>query len=195
MEANTGICLQIGLNKTSEYLYLVDPTYNDFEGDAPREIPPHISFKSWKYYGVDCDPCSICRMLETHQFNENAEWIVAAINEGVDPYLFRYGSWFVGEVNKHPSFYVPSISLDRLIDSLGFGKLDVLAIDIEGLEFPVFRSYSWRIKPEFIAVESHDEHHEELLSIMASQGYTNTLNMETNFYDGEYHTRELQFAL
>ena len=194
MEANTGVCLQIGLNETAEYLRLVDPSYTESEGDVSREIPPHISFNSWKYYGVDCDPCSICKMLEDHGGKDNVEWVVAAINKGVVPHLFSAESWFIGDKEDHPPFYVMSMSFDFLIYSLGLDKIDVLAIDIEGMELPLFRSYSWCIKPQFIAVESHDDQHEELISIITSHGYTITLDEETNIHEGIPLTRELQFT-
>lgn len=192
-----GICLQIGLLKTAEYLYLVDPKYR-VASEHPVDIPKTLKFDTWDYYGVDADPCSIGKMVEEyHECSPNANWILAFINVGQPVSLKHHKSFWVPYDERQNNCYVPSMSLDFLIKELELPKIDVFAVDIEGVEWFMFESYSWNLKPSFIAVESHFERHEELTSMIIAQGYRNTLSMPTNFHKGEqeFLTRELQFVL
>lgn len=191
MSDATGICLQMGLFRTAEYLYLTGTEKSEI--DDLKGIPDFLEYTNWKYYGIDCDPCSIAYMLQKYHTNKFAEWVLASINQGVSPSMKYVPTWYIGDADE-AYYYVPTISFDTLIDSLGLEKIDILAVDIEGVELGMFKNYSWRLKPAYIAVESHNEQHIEILDVIEKQGYKNTLNVETNFYDGCYHTRELQFV-
>ena len=192
----TGICVQIGLLRTAEYLYLVDPKYS-VASEQPVDIPKTLEFDTWQYYGIDADPCSIAKMVaEYHECSPNANWILAFINEGRPVSLKHHNTFWVPYEQRQNNCYVPSMSLDFLIKALELPKIDVLAVDIEGMESPMLKSYSWHVKPAFIAVETHFERHEEVVPVITAQGYRNTLSMPTNFDKKEqkFLTRELKFV-
>ena len=189
---STGVCVQIGLHKTTEYLYLVNPIFQ--ESKQPPAVPePLKKFDKWIYYGIDVDPCSICEMLNRYPKHPDIHWIAAGISASTK--VLKYNSWYIGESRNHPPFHAAALTFDSLIDGLQLQKIDVLAIDIEGTELELFENYSWRIKPQFIAVESHKEQHDTLISMICSKGYKNIVNKGTNYRDGKYYTRELQFTL
>lgn len=50
---------------------------------------------------------------------------------------------------------VPCMTLDALIEKHNVKSIDFLKIDIEGMEYVVLGTYSWKIKPNLIKVETN----------------------------------------
>jgi len=48
---------------------------------------------------------------------------------------------------------VPCMTLDALIDKHNVKSIDFLKIDIEGMEYVILDTYSWKVKPNLIKVE------------------------------------------
>ena len=205
MTNTTGICVQIGLHKDAEFIHCVYPeefskipsTYLGYtEYKSLKEIPEVINNKydKWKFYGVDCDPFSITHMMSKYPPSEDIQWILAFIYKSKKR-LAQIRSWFEGK----RVCSVPIVSFDELIESLKISKIDVLAMDIESLEFALIETYSWRIKPAFITIEVHinaikqsgqDRDINRIISVVEKQGYTiyKNIEMRTGY-------RELQLIL
>lgn len=198
------VCVQIGLNREAEYLYLTSPNWRkEMENVNPIKALPkalhHIS--KWDYYGIDCDPASISLMLHTHPQHECVKWIQACIDGEDGQVVTMLENWH-GEIKGYPfcvPFFTTTVTLDTLIKGLCLEKIDVLALDIEGAELKFFQTYQWHIYPTYIAVEIHDAHDGEhpveyfetrkiIQDILQERGYEMTLHKKW-----EGRTEELQF--
>ena len=202
-----GICVQIGLHQTAEYLYLVRPDWRDLIGqqDLLKQIPDSLAdkFESWRYYGVDSDVASIVKMLEKYGNVPYSSWIQAAVGLPNDQFL-KVRSYFSGG-----SFLGFGCSLQRLFRLLDLSQVDVFIIDIEGGELRLFENYDWHIKPAYISVEVHGDHsntsHTDrvlleknitfLHGFLTSKGYRLLKKEYTNLNTTGYCTCELQYLL
>jgi len=180
--------VQIGLNKTAEYVPLVTGARQPSTGALPQQvhwIPMEVRQGTWRYFGIDADPSSIHEMLSLYDPHPNIHFMNVCVGETAG--IVERVSWFfMGK--RH---YVSCFPLHDLLDALQIEQLEVLAIDIEGAELPVLAAFSWEIQPEFLAVESHHEQHTELESLVVSKGYYKIMDVPTN----NGHTREMHFSL
>ena len=193
-----GVCIQMGLNREAEYLYLASPNWlQKMKQVNPIKALPkvlhHIS--KWDYYGIDCDPASISLMLHTHPQQECIKWIQARIDSKDGKIVRNFENW-----GKEDNLFLSvTVTLDTLIKGLDLEKIDVLALDIEGAELGLFQTYQWHIYPTYIAVEIHDARDDErpveyfetrklIQDIIQERGYEMTLHKKW-----EGRTEELQF--
>lgn len=151
---NFGIAIQIGLFKTAEFSYLGHKDWRERIPVDPLKCVPETvqsSIGQWRYFGVDACPRAVSRLAQDFYTIPNAALIHACVkgtpNRLTKIGLFREAPHFV------KSF---SITLDMLVDALEIDRLDVLAIDIEGNEYEVLQGYSFRLRPRFLTVESHE---------------------------------------
>ena len=129
---NEGICIQIGLNETAEYLYLSEPDWKEkMRVIDPLEILPESLhyYTSWRYFGIDSDPASINLMMNKYPNRENIVWVQSFLQEGVSTLAYAE-SW----LNNHRRFLMLTMSFDMLVNALEIDSIDVFAIDIEGAE-------------------------------------------------------------
>lgn len=175
---NIGVCVQIGLDFTAEMNYL---TRDDWRKQIRKQVVSHRVPKSiyrtidkWRFIGVDSNQESVDKLQEQYP---DQEFICMSIESGAD--------------------------LQRLFKRIDVGKIDVLAMDIEGSEYNVLNSYSGDIIPEFVSVECHRWHHSdnELIDMHARHGLEDFRSansyklhrvLHTN-QEFEYPTVELQF--
>ena len=192
-------CVQIGLCNSAEYLYLtgkIDQNLDELK-QLPTQFPKPS--KDWQFYGVDCDPTSIHTMLDKYSTEiPNAQFICAGIR--AEAGLGKFNSWFhtgygyTAAPGDGALFGAACLTLEQLFAELGLQAVDVLAMDIEGTEYKVFRNYTWNIKPKFIAVECHGGP-DEILEIIQNQGYRLYREAITNEHPkgSGKGTTELQF--
>ena len=199
-----GVCIQMGLNREAEYLYLTNPHWLEKMKQVNRikALPKafhHLS--KWDDYGIDCDPASISLMLHTHPQQECVKWIHACIGGEDGQVATMLENWH-GETKDYPfcvPFLTTTVTLDTLIKGLCLEKIDVLTLDIEGTELRLFQTYQWHIYPTYIAVEIHDARDDErrreyfetrkiIQNILQERGYEMTLHEKR-----EGRTEELQF--
>ncbi|MYB02046.1 MAG: FkbM family methyltransferase [Acidimicrobiaceae bacterium] len=214
----TGIVIQAGLGTGAEYLYLSKPDWKKYyDHKGIRSIPESVArlYDEWMFYGIDCDATSITHMCDKygkHRLNK-FKWILAFLTGDLDhdhPFcerLCEVNTWSrkSDEDNLPYKHLVTAISLDDLLDNLSLPQLDILALDIEGSEVPLFETYSWRTKPLFINVEVHTypEHYskkevlqanvEKIKGIIEDQGYEMILSKPTNFRKDIHYTHEMHF--
>lgn len=202
-----GVCVQIGLHQTAEFLYLTQPDWKAVMSRQVKlkQIPKSITdpIQSWQYYGVDSDVGSIYKMIQKYGNPSGAHWVHASVGTPTDR-LIGLQSYLVSG-----RFIGFACSLQRLFQLLNLTQVDVLNIDVEGAELAIFQHYDWVITPSFISVEVHGDHNNPsvanpaLLSqhidvvhnILSNRGYR-LLNKEmTNPNITGLCTCELQYQL
>lgn len=159
-------CVQIGLNRSAEYMYLANNTLSaedvlgPMENPVPPLLPEGITVEPYKYWGVDSDPDSIAFLASNfpphpcvhfaccHLIPRGAKLVESCVNFG--------GYYGVGQ-----KIYSGGCSLSLLFRGLAEHHLEFtediefLAMDIEGAEYDVFESYDWILKPRVIRIEGH----------------------------------------
>ena len=149
-------CLQIGLKYTAECLYLAHPDPGRVKVENlthPHEInyleevpvPEMWEADDWRYIGVDGSIKSIDYLSEKYRVSEKYQWLVARVGKET----------CVSTSTRDIPHLVPQFSLRDLLCHLKITELDILVVDIEGGEFPLFEGYDFSIKPELIYVEFH----------------------------------------
>ena len=131
--------LQIGLYETAEGLYLAHPN-KELKEENPREsiyVPEGWESDEWRYIGVDASSDSIEFVKQKYGEGKDWEWVLAGVGDEV------YSDGF-------------TCSLKDLLSRLGITGLDILAMDVEGHEFDIFRTYDFSIRPKCVFVEYHD---------------------------------------
>lgn len=186
-----GIAIQIGLHKTAEYSYL---GFSDWRSRTPtdelKQVPDVIQkdIDRWRYIGVDACPKSVSGLVE-HFYNIPSAVLVNAYVTGEANKLTKV------DIFRNPPYFIKSISitLDQLVLSLCVNRIDVLAIDVEGDEVDMLLNYSFRIRPHFITVESHEKYYlgeyGKVENHLRNMGYMLLCSVDTN----EGNTREYQF--
>ena len=218
-------CLQIGLQRTAEYAYLAEEGWlgADVEDDL-KTLPDFLKAdpSPFRYIGVDRDFYSLQQLSKEYpevRYNDIVArtWCHAYIRGDKTPSTrVHYSSLYQTE----PSWIcVPTITFSHLLASLRLKEIDVLAMDIEGFEYEIFRDYDWQLKPKFIAVEAHcvifesdgsvtkrvmekapdlnapDTRGDFLIDLLEKQGYQLWRSALTNqFKDHIPLTTELQFV-
>lgn len=77
-----------------------------------------------------------------------------------------------GVVENTVDFGIFTVSLQTLLDAIGQEQIDILRMDVEGAEVPIFKTYPFHIKPCLLSVECHSETGETLVRhILEKQGY------------------------
>ena len=186
-----GNCVQIGIDKTAEYIFLTESDWKLklHNADDEWQLDPNIfsDISRWNYHGVDANPHSIAcaavqyRYLERLDLN-NVKWICTSIGSMESMYS-------VGEYGFNQPIYTPSITLSRLFALLGLDyNFELLALDIEGMEYEIFKDYDWKIKPKVIKVEMHhplersSERH-ALVRLFESHGYRLIDRITTDYHE------------
>ena len=171
MKEFDGICLQLGLYRSAEYLPVC---FEDFSEKSPRyylvskhEYPvfKELEVNRFRYIGFDCCPVSIQHMHDLYNTEVEQEWV-----EFVCAYVLGKGgikrSYLHDCCYNKP--YDQSIPHDwRPTFSVGFGdilnhyvkefgKIDFVAMDIEGAEFHILQHYDFTIRPKFLDIEIHE---------------------------------------
>ncbi len=200
-----GVCVQIGLHDTAEFLYLTKPNWKSdiVSQDILKQIPNDIADKytTWRYYGIDSDVGSIAKMLQKYGNPPSTHWVHAAVGMPSDMYM-KLRSYL-----PNGYFYGFGCSLQRLFRMLNITQVDVLVIDIEGGEIRLFDDYDWHIFPSYISVEVHGDHantsvpNPTLLNkhiayvdnILKTKGYKQINRTLTNCNTLGYATCELQY--
>lgn len=161
-------CIQIGLHNTCEYLYLTQDNWLELMPEQaefkrlPDVIVDALEKQHFRYYGIDRNPASLGKLMESYEFNNAyVEWICAQIatkyeeisqHNHVNDHLPE--RFFPQEI-RDAFFWIPSLPFDVLLENLKLEQIDVLALDIEGDEQQFFEDYSWSIAPKFISIETH----------------------------------------
>ena len=173
-------CVQIGLNMTAEYLYLVDNSLT-----TPEICSLLQSFQEgeWTYYGVDANPASIVFVANKYVHLNRSHLVCCKIaaDTGLEAAALFWGKhiWAENMSIKNlekQSFFVGTFSLGNFLSALELKYVDLLAIDVEGEEFTIFENYDWNVKPERLRVEVHcwDKKMEKantFVDMVVSQGY------------------------
>jgi FkbM family methyltransferase len=126
------------------------------------------------------------------QFGERAEVLQAGIWHcdallRVERGGFRDGrewSFQVRECRPGESGEVRAVSLPTLLEKSGFGRIDILKIDVEGAERYLFADgcHDWLSRVDCLAVEAHDDEcRDAVLRAVAEQRFEVTRRQETIF--------------
>lgn len=192
-----GVCVQIGLFLTAEYAYLADETWRGRMKYQPRllQLPKQIYEKmdTWSYFGVDECPTSTAHLGVLHW--GDCRWVTASI--GVGHHISQVNTRFTPENNG--KVYAVQIPLHALFKELGLSVVDVLAMDVEGMELMIFEHFDWKIKPRYITVEVHSfpefiDNYDKLLPLIEKQGYSINEITPTNI-NSPTPTTEVSFIL
>lgn len=177
--------VQIGLHRSCEYLYLVDPKYRKWPVDI--ELPAFESANKYHYYGVEMNDTWIRyhRMAKDYKDDERVSFIHALVH-GEDNKAYKHDSYTVMETGDHE---MKGISLDTLFSQIP-APVSVLAIDIEGAELDVIRGYSFYQCPNYIIIEVHTP--KQIFSIgsrMRKHGYrfARVVQHDSRLYCGFLH--------
>lgn len=161
-----GICIQLGLYRTADYISLSRPNFNKNDPKAVIGEHDYPAFKElgvdrYQYIGVDCCPVSIQHMYKSYT-NE--------IKSGEAEFVLSYVSGASGEMANflYDFDYNDPMCVNWWTTStLGFGdllnsyysrfaKIDLVVMDIEGVELSVFQDYDFSIRPRFMEIELHE---------------------------------------
>ena len=206
-----GVCVQIGLARTAEYIFLVEKNWKEVAqqrrvDDPCNSIPEYFidKYTDWKYYGIDADPGSIEYLSLIYKYlnTDDVTWIQAFIRDVESEKIARVKSLI--SLSDKRYLYVPTISLSDVFAFFKIDALDILAIDVEGAEKGIFETYDWEIKPAFISVEVHPDSLREpsttlkkniasMTDVLEKNGYTLHFECPSNIRDGETFTHELHF--
>ena len=161
------LCLQIGLCESAEGLYLVKRDLQVLE-NHPHELPPipyHRFTGDWRFIGVDADLLSILYLSEKYPPNEKIKFVlggVGAKNELRESLIgWRVNGTITGRrqkrfnIKKENKCFIQFYTLQSLCRALNITKIDLLIVDIEGFEVPVFSNYDFSIDIDFIFIETH----------------------------------------
>lgn len=66
---------------------------------------------------------------------------------------------------------VQALTLDQVVDRAGVQVIDFLSLDLEGMELPVLRGFSWTVRPRVMVVETRLTDHMEMTHLLHSNGY------------------------
>lgn len=70
------------------------------------------------------------------------------------------------------AFCLFTVSLDTLFSAIGHKHIDLLRMDVEGAEVPIFKAYPWQIKPTLLSVEHHSPEGKNFIQqILDTHGY------------------------
>ena len=175
-DPTTRICIQIGLGRSAEYIYLAHPQWRKrLSKQKPiKQIPDALCApndnRRWHYYGIDAALTSILFCTARYSLLPRAEkkyvsWICTAITNSQEFYTSDYLGFKnylsphtpKGARGRQPLCFILRAPFDWIDQKLAVKEIDVLATDIEGFENDLFSNYSWAIRPKFIAIEYHDE--------------------------------------
>ncbi len=182
-----GVCIQVGLHRTCEYLPIVNSGVCFDTGvfsESVSRIPLSIreSFQDWVYYGVDCDPYSLNFVLSKYGRILDVYFILAGLDTSCKMKFFN--TWNAENLQ----FGIYTITLSELFQVLGLKAVDVLVLDIEFDELTILQDYDWKIKPSYLVVESHLAPFDQIVPIVVEQGYDVNLDFSTNSgRTHEYH--------
>lgn len=195
-----GTVVQIGLQQEVEYLYLVEPNWRKLMLSQPelKRVPKSVyrDIDQWTYWGVDQDYHSICYMAK--HYGEKGNWIATQLNghEGGRFNRFQSHLWHQDQFR---GMFSTLTTLKDLFLGFGLYDIDVLAMDIEGMELGVFQQFTWEggwetHAPKYIALEIHSYQpiHDEVMSIFESLPYEILQTVPTNT-ENDYPTTEVQF--
>ena len=106
-------------------------------------------------YSVECDDRSIKALVSNFSYYDNVKIVPKALHssEGELPLFFKednplvnslnfYDSEFAGHSTTPNSKMVPTTTLEKLVEEIGWNEIDLLKIDIEGSEWEVLDSTS-----------------------------------------------------
>ena len=78
-----------------------------------------------------------------------------------------------GAVENSGTFCLFTVSLETLFSSIGHKHIELLRMDVEGAEVPIFSAYPWQIKPKLLSVEYHSPEGSVFVQeVFNAQGYT-----------------------
>ena len=155
----TGTVVQAGLYCESEFIMLAQHNWKKLLVDKKytwsQRIADELKYIDiFRYFGIDCDPASVTYIGERYKEALRNEHVVLAClglhwlpKMKVTPMI----GWFESSKNSSAVF----MNLDMFFDSIGIDDLDLLVLDIEGFEYNVLKSYSWKIKPKVMEIELH----------------------------------------
>ena len=141
--------VQLGLHKTCEYVYLVDEEFKSI--NAPVKLSG-FKYDNLHYYGIDMrlDSIKLLKLSKMVGNHPRIHFLRKLIHSDDGTKITHDG----GCVDPHGRFTTLSTSLQTLLSSIGM-PIHLLVVDIEGCEVPMFETYNFSIKPEYIFLETH----------------------------------------
>lgn len=182
-----GTAIQIGIEYTTEYAYLLKPDWKTSHTGLLKDIPEVLKddYDDWNYVAVDSDISSVLEGITV-----NKDFVCAHITGKTE--AIKRATYKDGKTCVYTMF---SISLSDFINLQYINQIDVLALDVEGAEVEILQGYDWKVKPRFITVEFHKDFPnvnistKDFITFIQKQGY-NLIHSENTNYD---ETIELQF--
>ena len=191
-----GTVVQIGLQQEAEYLYLADPNWRELMLLQPelKRVPEQVfqDIDQWTYWGADQDYHSICYMANHH--GDKGNWIATQVNGNADGRFNRFES-HLWHQEQFRGMFSTLTSLKDLFMGFGLYDIDVLAMDIEGMELGVLQHHDWEShSPKYIALEIHsyDPIYDDVMQIFERLPYKLLSVTPTNI-GNKYPTQEAQF--
>lgn len=162
--------VQIGLATIADYIFLTSENWVDYLEWRYRRTLPYFIYKlfdedlkadssPFRYFGIDFSPSSISNLSKEHLDNEHACFICVGI--GSDYGVIRKTPERE-HFDKYNEFYGNNtcviVPFNFLIDHLNLKSIDIFAVDVDGYEMALFRTFDcWKIKPDRITVEVHSK--------------------------------------
>lgn len=168
-------CVQIGLNKTAECLYLANKDVPKDACGAPGDLnlPEELEQYEWRFFGVDSDVNSISMLANRFPIHPYCHWINARIIPRGVQIVDDTMNWC--DYYKNQTVTVLGTDLSHLFKHLNLDTIDLLVMDIEGAEWDIWEAYDWLIKPDILLIELHklNENYtlEKMNNLILSQGY------------------------
>jgi FkbM family methyltransferase len=124
---------------------------------------PHLYSNTYALYragwhGLAIDPNPLLAPL-FKLFRPRDTFVCAGIGEGTMSYhVYKQGAWNgFKEVDRSTllkKYPVKLSNLSTILKQHGVTKIDLLNVDVEGLDFAVVRSHDWSIKPSVLVIET-----------------------------------------
>ncbi len=170
--------IQIGLFKCCEYIYVTQNNWGSMDNILNERmedvtLPKQIRSNSpMFYYGVDMCQKSIEYVSRRYSNLNNCEFIRKLIYNTNDGIIYHDDLQPDGKIGGNEKETSKSITLDKLLKTIDH-KVKVIVMDVEGSELDILESYSFSIKPDCFAIESHNTYiTNRLIDIMRSNGYS-----------------------
>ena len=157
----------------------------------PRQVTDPV--ETWNYYGVDHDLYSIAFMSK--EYGNRGHWLNVNVRPQPSTRFREMESFFFAD-SQPRGVHTYSLTLSQIFDGFGLETVDVLAMDIEGIEVEVLEQHDWKVAPHFIAVEIHSYEpncgRERIMGCLEQQGYELMSETPTNV-NSKYPTLEAKF--
>ncbi len=127
--------------------------FKSIQNDSSKKNIERIHYSELQSYPIDLET------LSRLTFHQNGIWKINSVQNFYTPKVATHVSHSIGNLHDTDDYFeAQCLTLDQIMEDLGFDRIDLLKMDIEGAEFAVIRTMLYRSNkklPKLILVEFH----------------------------------------